>query len=681
MARKTKDQEEQDLISEVQKFIQESESADSNERQLMLEDLRFVYRDETQWDQTTREARANRPCYTFNRVIGAVNQVIGDQRQASPQIKIRGTDGDSDPELAEVFSGLIRNIEDLSDAQTAYDIAFKHAVAGGYGAWRVLPEFKSDKSFEQEIFIKPVYNPFTVFWDPLAQDPRKRDQNKCAIAERISRDTHEALFGKKAAEAAKSVSVSRDSKGWFTKDQIRIAEYFKRVPVEKEIALLTDGRTVELTDEIKTALEEAAAANKKLENGEERLAEIDVDSEGKQRIRTAKTFQVKWWKVDGTQILDGPITYDWRFIPVVKMCGRFINIEGEHLSQSLVRHSKDAQRVYNYNRTSMSEVVGNAPRAIWLVTDKMISGREKEWGNANAQNKPVLRYNFDPDVPDGTPKRIQGAEIPAALASMAALDADDIKAGTGFFDASLGERGPQESGEAIRARQKEGDVGSFEFMDNFAKALQFTGEILVDMIPKVYDTKRTIRILGLDGKEKFETINAYDEARKKKLDMSAGRYDVTATIGPAFATQKREATRDLIDAMGLVPLFAEVGADLLAKTLDITDSDMLEERIRKRYIQEGIIEPTPEEAEKIPPPQPDPVQLALVAAEEAKAQALQAKAQKDAQAAQQAEAEMPIELLKQMEEFIGLKMDNRFKEEEIRLAQKEVGQIRINVDD
>ena len=666
---------EQDLISEILKYIRESEAADSNERARMLRDLRFVYRSESQWSDETRQKRGNRPCYTFNRVIGAVNNVIGDQRQASPQIKVRAVDGESDPELAEVFSGLIRNIEDLSDAQTAYDMGFKHAVAGGWGAWRVLPEFQSDRSFDQEIFIKPIFNPFTVFWDPLAQDPRKRDQNRCAISERISRDTHEALYGKKAAEKAKSVPISHDNKNWFTIDQIRVAEYFKRIPIEKEIALLTDGRVVELTDEIRKALEEAENA----ENVD--VVKIARNAEGNQKIRTAKTFQIRWWKVDGTQILEGPITYDWRFIPVVKMCGRFINIEGEHLSQSLIRHSKDAQRVYNYDRTTMSEVVANAPRAVWLATAKMMQGYENEWNTANAQNRPVLRYNVDQAAAGGLPTRIPGAEIPAALISMAALDSDDIKATTGFFDPSLGMQGPQESGEAIRARQTEGDSGAFEFMDNLAKALEFTGEILVDMIPKVYDTERTIRILGLDGQESFVKVNAYDAARSKKIDLGAGRYDVSVSVGPAFATQRRQASRDILEAAGLMPIIAEVGSDLIVKTLDLPITDELEKRIRKRLITEGTIEPTEEELQTIQPEQPDPVTLALVATEESKQQANIAKAEKDAQATQAAQAKLPLEIQTMVEDIVQAKLDGMFKEEEIKIARSGEGQVRVNVDD
>ena len=666
---------EEELIREVTEFILESEGSDSRERSRMREDLRFVYEAGTQWDQETIRARGNRPCYTFNRVIGSVNNVIGDQRQASPQIKIRPTDGDADPDTAEVLSGLIRNIEDLSDAQTAYDMAFKHAVAGGWGAVRVLPEFRSDRSFDQEIFIKPVYNPFTVFWDPLAQDPRKRDQNKCVVAERISREMHENLFGKEAAERADNIRVSRDNRDWFTTDQIRIAEYWKRVPVDKEIALLTDGRVVELTDDIRIALEEAEKAE-----GVD-VATIARDGDGEQRIRTAQTFQIQWWKVDGSQILDGPITYDWKFIPVVKMCGRFINIEGEHLTQSLIRHSKDAQRVYNYDRTTMSEVVANAPRAIWLATAKMTAGFEKEWSTANAQNRPVLHYNVDPDSPAGLPQRIPGAEVPIALTTLAAQDADDIKATTGFFDPSLGEVGPQESGEAIRARQSEGDSGAFEFMDNFAKFLEFIGEILVDMIPTIYDTERTVRILGLDGNEDFVTINAYDQSRRKKIDLGAGRYDVKVSTGPAFVTQRREAARDLLEAAGVVPLLAEVGPDLIAKALDIGDADEFEKRLRKRLIDEGTIQPTDEELQEMPPKEPDQVTQALVATEQAKQQSLQAKAQKDTQAAQEAQAQMNLDMLQKMEDLVGTKLDNQFKELEILIGRSGEGQTRITVDD
>lgn len=661
----------EDILRDVKLFIKESEGADSTERALMRDDLRFVYVPDSQWDDQTRIERGNRPCYVFNKLIGSVNQVIGDQRQARPQIKVRGIDGDSDPDLAEVFAGLIRNIEDTSDATSIYDMAYKYAVSGGYGAWRILPEFANEKSFEQEIFIKPIFNPFTVFWDPVSQDPCKRDQMQCCVAERISRDAHKAQFGKEKSEKAANIQVSRDGQGWFTKDQIRIAEYFKKIPVEKEIAMLTDGRTVELTDETRDALKKAGPD----------AAQIEKDSEGKEKTRTAKTFIIRWWKVDGAQILDGPIDYEWKFIPIVKLCGRAINIEGRMLTQSLIRHAKDAQRIYNYDRTTMSEVVANAPRAVWLATEKMLKGHENEWSRANAENRPVLFYDHDQNVPGGAPQRVDGAEVPAALIGMAAMDADDIKSATGLFDASLGEQGPQESGEAIRARQREGDAGSFEFMDNFVKALKFTGDILVDMIPKVYDTERTVRILGLDGKESFKKINAYDEITQKRLDLSVGRFDVKISTGPAFSTQRREAFHDLIEAARIMPVVAKIAPDLIFKNLDVPGSDELEKRLRGELIKDGTIQPTEEEAREITPQQPDPIQEALVATEQSKQQMNIAKAAKDQQTVQQSEQTFPIELLKIVDELVQIKLDNRFREEEIKIAREREGDIRITAND
>lgn len=225
MARKSKSTEAQELVSEVKTFIADSEAKDSGERALMTGDLKFVFDEGGQWDKKTKDARGNRPSYTFNRLIGAVNQVVGDQQQASPQIKVRGTDDNSDPELAEVYAGMIRNIENASDSDSIYDMAFKYAVAGGYGCWRVNPEWSSPESFDQDLFIVPIHNPMTAFWDPLCDDPIKRGQDAFAVAERISKDAHKALYG---TDAATSIEVTRDGKGWVTDKEVRVAEYFKR---------------------------------------------------------------------------------------------------------------------------------------------------------------------------------------------------------------------------------------------------------------------------------------------------------------------------------------------------------------------------------------------------------------------------------------------------------------------
>lgn len=616
---------DEDIVAEVRAFIGEAGSAGrgsaEDERQMMTDDLNFVYTENGQWQAKTLAARTGRPSFQFNRVLGSVNQVLGEQALSQSSIKARPVDDKTDPELAEVYNGMIRNIEGVSNADEVYRYAYKYAVAGGFGAFRIMPENRVG-SFDQELVVQHIFNPQTVFFDPLCLDPVKRGQMRCAVAEKISQDFYEAEYGEKD-EKGVSIPIARDADGWVDDEGVRIAEYFKKIPITREIAILADGRVVPYDDELKE--------NEKALKGTE--GEV-------MRHRKEKTFNVRWWKVDGHRILEGPIDYEWANIPVIKVPGRHINIEGRQKTQSLVRHAKDAQRAYNYDRTTQTEVAANAPRQPYLVTPTQIKGFETQWNQAGSANRPYLMFNPDPKAPTVSPQRAAAAEVPAALIAMAAQDADDIKATTGFFDASLGRQGNELSGKAIRERSMQSDVGSYEFKANLQNAIKYGGEMMVDMIPKVYDTARTVRILGLDGKEDFVKINAYDETTKKEFDLSQGSYDVSVDMGPAFATQQDEAFAQLIDAVGVLPMIAEVAPDLIMKNASIQDSDEIVKRLRKPLVANGTIEPNDEEREALEEagaPPPDPTQTALI-------QSAEAQAAKDASTAKLNEAKIGGEI-------------------------------------
>ena len=408
------------------------------------------------------------------------------------------------------------------------------------------------------------------------------------------------------------MTSERDDRGWINSEGVRIAEYFKKVPVRKEIALMSDGRVVPYDSELKKI--------------EKELLNIE-GAPTIERTRTVETFNIEWYKVDGSNILEGPIVYDWKYIPVVKLPGRYVNIEGRQKTQSLIRPARDAQKMYNYNRTTESEMVGNALRAPYMVTAEQIKGYEKQWNEAGSANRPYIVYNSDPKG-GGMPQRSAQAEVPAALIGMSQQDAEDIKAATGFHDASLGMRGNEVSGEAIKSRLRSADLGSFEFFDNLKTAIQFTGEIILDQMPSVYDTERVVRILGLDGQEDFQLINAYDEASDSSLDMSQGRYDVTVDLGPTFATQRSESFSNLLSAASVMPIIGDIASDLIMKNSDAKDSDEIVKRLRKSLVARGVAEPTEEEAEQIAAqgsPPPDPVQEALVADAMSKAELNQAR--------------------------------------------------------
>lgn len=620
MGRRSNADKEAELILEVKKRYEMANGAESENRRLFSEDLRFIYEDsiggEGQWDSATLLQRRGRPSYTFNRVIGTVNLVLGDQRQTRPQVKIRAADKDSAVSTATILEGLHRDIEQCSNAEQIYDTQFKFAVAGGWGAWRIVPEYESDTSFNQVLKIKDIANPLVVFWDPESTDPCRGDAMWCIVAERISKDKYEVLYPDGDMQ---SLAMSRDSRGWVNEREVRIAEYFRKVPVIKTIAELSDGSVVDWDDAAKAAEEHMKAQHPE-----------GTDYPTMTKTRDVKSWNVEWYLVDGQSILAGPITYKWKRIPVVRIPGRCVNIEGKQKVQSLVRHTKDPQRTYNYHRSTMVELTALTPRSPYIATAKMVKGYEDMWATANTNARPYLLYDVDPDVPQERPTREPPPDVPQALIALTQADLSDIQAATGYFDSALGdqaEQGDRTSGKALIARQRKSDLGSYEFIDNFGKALKLSVECIIDMIPTIYDTDRVVRVIGPDGVEKYEQVNGIQNGDLIN-SLKKGSYDCTVTIGPSYQTARQEMLATLLDACEVMPQIAQVAPDLIIKNIDTPDVDELVRRLRIPLIQSGVIQPTPDEKKNLPPPpQPNPMQQAELAGAQAKAQNDSARAQ------------------------------------------------------
>lgn len=641
-------EEEQALVTAAKDFYDKSSSNDSENRRLFTEDMRFAFDAENngQWDPNVLAQRFGRPSYTFNRCIGTINLVLGDQRQTKPAIKVRAATKQSAVATAEIFGGMIRDIEQCSGAEAIYDEQFKYAVAGGFGVLRVLPEFASDDSFDQVLRIKGTGNPLTAFFDPESQDPCRGDAMKGMVADLISKDKYKELY---PGLEPQNFEISRDTRGWVTENEVRVAEFFQKKAYQKEIALLKDGTVVDWDAERKAVMKHIDAT-------------ISDDIESKPKVlqtRKVTTWKVEWIKVDGAQVLEGPIVYNWKRIPLIRIPGRFVNIEGKQKVQSLIRHGKDPQRVYNYHRSTMVEAAALTPRAPYIVTGKMVKGYEQMWATANTNPRPYLAFDVDPAAPTARPTREAPPDVPEALVTLAQQDISDLQAATGYFDASLGnsEDMDRTSGKALVAHQRRSDLGSYEFIDNFGKALKLLAECCVDMIPTVYDTQRIVRTLGVDGVEKYVEVNKGDikDPADVAHNLAEGSFDVTVTIGPSYQTARQETLATLIEAAERNPLIAAVSPDIIAKNMDTQDSDELVKRIRRQMIQQGLIDPTPEEQKNAPPPkQPDPMQVA----ELAKAQAI---ARRDTATAQISESKAQtgdIQWRKLIAEVVGQELTN-----------------------
>jgi hypothetical protein len=575
--------EEDEILKAVRTRFARCIDHDSDQRKEAQDDLKFAFVKGHQWDDAAKTARGLRPCYEYNKVRQHIRQVTNDQRQNRPAIKIRAVE-EGDKDTANTYQGLIRNIESVSNAERAYDTAFEVAVAGGYGGWRVVAQYADDDAFEQELRIKEVRNPFSLYLDPGAQEWDRRDALYGFVTEILSESEFKIRYPK--AELSSFDGDAEWANQWFFDEKVRVCEYWYKKPYNKTICLLSNGETVD-KEQVAPVLDELAA-----EKGVTILREREV--------QCMKVYQCV---VSGAEVLSKPVEWPGKFIPIVPVWGDLVNIEGRDLFSGMVRFSKDAAKGYNFTRTMAVESVANAPKAPWLVTPKMLEGGlQKVWDEANVENFPYLPFNPDPNVPGGMPKREPPPDVPRSLIELAKLDNDDLKATMGQFDASLGKQGNETSGKAIMARQREGDNANFNYIDNLGRAIKYTGEILVDLIPHYYDTPRSIRVLGEDGAEKYvqlygETLDKQTGQKVKVNDLSRGRYDVTVSVGPTFATQRMEAAELLTNIMQSAPETAPILADLVVKNMDGPGTDEASKRLRRMAIKAGMVAPTDEDRE------------------------------------------------------------------------------------
>ncbi len=605
--------DENDKLAEMRKRYARASEAVTTLYDKASEDIKFVTKPGAQWDDKTRAARGNRPCYEFPKLKGQVLQVINSQREARPQGKVRGVE-ESDQGLAEIMQGLCRNIESVSNADMAYDIAFDASVKGGFGAWRVTTDYRSQDDFDLEIIVKPIYNQFSVKFDSAAVERDRRDAEWAFVEETMPEDAFKRRFPE--ADLA-SFDDDKECQDWRDAGKIRVAEYWWKEPVTRELLALSNGDVVD-GEEV----------------DEETLSAAGISV---LRRRTIESHKVMSVLTNGHEFLNDPTEFPSKFIPIIPVWGEITNIDGEDYWQGMVRPAKDQQRLHNTHRTAVVEAVAKTSKAPYILKMKWIKGLESFWKRANAEDYPYLPVS---DEADELPKRSPPPDIPAALIQLANMDSDDIKAATGIYDASLGARGNETSGVAIGQRKQQGAVATFHYQDNLSYAMRYQYEIFIDMIPRVYDTPRVVRILGEDGGAKWKQL--YQEVIDPETgethvlnDISKGKYDVTITTGPSYATQRVEAVDTFAQLAGQIgssfPAIGPLLAYQVVQNLDLPGSEEVATALRKQLVAQGLMEP--KEGEQPPaPPQPDPrlmatVQKILADAERAKADADKTRAE------------------------------------------------------
>jgi len=578
-----------DILAQARHRLTMALGAYSDSREDELDDLRFMAGspdNQWQWPADVLATRGSvqgqtinaRPCLTINKLPQHVRQVTNDQRQNRPAGKVIPVDDAADVEVGEIFDGMVRHIEYISNADVAYDTACENQVTYGEGYFRLLTEYCDDNTFDQDVRIARIRNSFSVYMDPTIQDPCGEDAEWCFITEDIPREEYERMFPDAqpiSSIMAQGVGDSSISQ-WIDENTVRIAEYFY-VQHEKQTLNLYPGN--------QTAFEGSPEAKQFEMVGMEPIRTREVD------VR-----KVKWMKTNGYEVLE---ERDWagRFIPVIRVIGNEFEVDGQVYISGLVRNAKDAQRMYNYWVSQEAEMLALAPKAPFIGYGGQFEGYEQQWKTANTTNWPYLEVN--PDVTDGAGNTLPLPQrAPPPLAQTGLIQAkmgasDDIKSTTGQYDSSLGATSNERSGRAILAREKQGDTGTYHFVDNLARAIRYSTRQLVDLIPKIYDTQRIARIIGIDGEISTVKIDPTQPEPVRKItdqagvviekiyNPSVGKYDVCVTTGPSYMTKRQES----MEAMGQLlqgnPQLWQVAGDLFVKNMDWPGAQEISKRLSK----------------------------------------------------------------------------------------------------
>jgi hypothetical protein len=559
-----------DILAEARKRFEQAQAAHSENRQRYKNAMSFVAG--AQWDQKLRAFREAqmRPCLTFDRLTTHINQVVNDGRQNKPSIKAHPVAG-GDVKVADVIDGLIRHVERTSDAPTAYETANFTQVAGNVGYWRILTDYVDPMSFEQDICIKRVIDPLSIWIDPAAKEQDASDMKWAFVEDRMPRED----FKRDTGVSDIDWPGESDPQGWWDRDSVRVVEYMRIVKRPTTLFLLPDGQV--MTQEAYNKAFPAAAAQ---------APQIVAR-------RSAKLPEVQWFKLGGNSVVDSRVL-PGKWIPIIRVVGNEAVIDGKIVYTGMTDRMMDAQRAYNYQASTVVEILALQKSAPYIGAKGQFKGRELQWKQANVNMPAYLEY--EPVEINGNlappPSRQPPPQVPTGNVQAMQLAADDMRWISGQHAATFGAQSNEQSGRAILARERQGDAATYQYPDNIARSIRHTGRVLIDMFPDVYDTPRVLRIVGEDGKADYVKIDptqpeAVREVEKPEggveriYNLNVGRYDVAVSVGPSFGTKRMEAVEAMTQLFQSSPQIAQAAADIYVRNQDWPGAQELADRLGK----------------------------------------------------------------------------------------------------
>ena len=573
--------DERDFLADMRQLYDDDLGSDKLNRDAAVEDLRFLAGDQWSDDVRLRRNASRKPTFTFNRLPAFVAQIVGHRLQNETTIKVVADEG-SDVAVAQVREDLLRNIQKTSKAEKAYDNALLNCVTCGIGNFKIAMDYRAPDVWEQDIQVKAITDALAVVWDRMCREPTGKDakhvfETFVITKKQFKKDYPWAV----TADWTTDFGWLNDTtmNGWVTVDDVRIVSYWSMRSEKRILALMTDGATNDITDH---ADDPATLAN------------VVIDGTGNPVIREVDMPYAEQYLCAGCDILEGPYRLPISRVPIFRVPGWEVQVGEWRHRWGLIRFLKDPQRLHNYWRSIIGEKLLSTPRAVWIATQEAVAGRESAFRQSHISDDPLLIWNGDAGQ---EPKRLDPTQIQDALIGEAEMTNQDLKDISNIHEANLGMPSNEVSGAAIMARQRVSDTGTVLYHENLNDAIEEAGRVMDELVPFCYDTARVVKTLGADGKDNAQVIN--DEFNPNSIDITAGRYLVSVTTGPSYATKRIETTAAMLATLQVAPQMFQYIADLWVEAQDWPKAEEIARRVRLA-MDPSMLDPdqvTPEQAQ------------------------------------------------------------------------------------
>lgn len=546
---------------------------------------------------------------TANKLAPMSNHMVGEQRRNTPNLQIEPSD-DVDEKAAEVREALIKDISLGSDATTVYQTAFEQAVIGGYSAYAILPKYESNRTNDQIPELIDFKDPTKCFWDLGATHYCKVDGMFSGFRDLMSRRKFRSIHGKDVerdiGNSSTDVTDTDNITTTFSdENSITVINHFGRESSPSVLYQLSDSEYF-TKDELKSLKKMTIGKAKFYINNDQPVTVV--------KERDITIDKIIWSKWGGDYKLEETIFPTETLLPVIFVDQKsFWDKNGKQVVRSFFKDAKDTQRFINYLRTQIAYLIKVTRYDQFLVSRQNVRGADTQamWRDPATQQGGLW---YDESPSGAKPEQLRPPELSATLIQQYESATRDLQDTTGMYQTMMGDQGNEISGDAIDSRIKTGSYNTYIPRSSLDRAITCGGAIIDEMIPKLYDTERQVRLnLKSTGMTKVSLNKPVDEyGMQVENDMTKGNFKIRLVAGQSFEGQKTEDRESMDLVLSKNPGMFSLIADLYAESLPMANNIEMRNRLRT-VVPPEIIE-AGKTGQPIPPkpPQPDPmVQLKM----------------------------------------------------------------------